>query len=64
MDDVFYFGIQQPTRHAGFVCERVDNESFIGDVLIQKKSRIENSSVVIADLAGANPNVYLEIGYA
>lgn len=28
------------------------------------KTRIENSVLTIADLTGANPNVYLEVGYA
>lgn len=64
MEDVFYYGIQNPVRGLGYVCERVDQEAFTGDILDQVKSRIENAEIVIADLTGANPNVYLEIGYA
>lgn len=64
MDDVFYYGIQAPVRGAGFVCERVDQEAFTGDILDRVKERIESATVVIADLTGANPNVYLEVGYA
>jgi len=64
MDDVFYYGIQQPVRSAGLLCERVDQEAFIGDILDQVKKKIETAAVVIAELSGANPNVYLEVGYA
>jgi hypothetical protein len=64
MEDVFYYGIQNPVRQLGYVCERVDQEAFTGDILYQVKSRIENAEVVIADLTGANPNVFLEVGYA
>jgi hypothetical protein len=64
MDDVFYYGIQQPVRSAGFICERIDQEAFIGDILDQVKKKIESAAVVIAELSGANPNVYLELGYA
>lgn len=64
MDDVFYFGIQQPVRSAGLLCERIDQDAFIGDILDQVKGKIETAAVVIADLSGANPNVYLEVGYA
>jgi hypothetical protein len=64
MEDVFYYGIQGPTRNLGFLCERIDNESFTGDILDRVKKRIETAAVVIADLTSANPNVYLEVGYA
>ncbi len=64
MDDVFYFGIQQPVRELGFVCERVDQEAFVGDILDRVKQKIETATIVIAELTGANPNVYLEVGYA
>jgi hypothetical protein len=64
MEDTYIFGIQGPVNGAGYLCERVDLTSFTGDILTRIKSRIETASLVIADLTGANPNVYLEVGYA
>jgi hypothetical protein len=64
MEDVFRYGIQGPVNEAGLLCERVDMTTFTGDILARIKSRIETATLVIADLTGANPNVYLEVGYA
>lgn len=64
MKDVFYFGIQGPVRDAGLVCERIDHDAFTGDIMQWLKERIATASLVVADLTGANPNVYLEVGYA
>ena len=64
MEDVFIFGIQSPVRAAGFLCERIDKESFTGDILNRVKNKIETTTLVIADLTDSNPNVYLEVGYA
>ena len=64
MEDTFVFGIQGPVNAAGYLCERVDFSTFTGDILARIKSRIETASLIIADLTGANPNVYLEVGYA
>jgi hypothetical protein len=64
MEDVYVFGIQGPANAAGFLCERVDMATFTGDILTRIKLRIETASLVIADLTGANANVYLEVGYA
>jgi hypothetical protein len=64
MEDVYILGIQGPVNAAGFLCERVDMSIFTGDILTRIKSRIETAALVIADLTGANPNVYLEVGYA
>jgi nucleoside 2-deoxyribosyltransferase len=47
-----------------YSCERLDQEAFTGDVVAQIKERIEKASLVIADLTGHNPNVFLEVGYA
>jgi hypothetical protein len=64
LEDVFFFGIQGPINGAGYLCERVDMATFTGDILDRIKSRIETAALVVADLTGANPNVYLEVGYA
>jgi hypothetical protein len=62
--DLFEYGIQRPVRNLGFLCERVDQDVFTGDILERIKFQIENSAAIIAVLTGANPNVYLEVGYA
>lgn len=64
MDNTFYFGIQEPINAAGFLCERADLAVFVGDVMAWVKQRIASSALVIAELSTANPNVYLEVGFA
>jgi len=63
-DDVFYFGIQGAVHENGFLCERIDQDSFTGDILTRILDKIEQAEFVVAELSGANPNVYLEVGYA
>lgn len=63
-EDVFYYGISRSIRAAGLLCERVDQIHFTGDIIDRVKERIASSTVVVADLSDANPNVYLEVGYA
>src|SRR5437660_1825449 len=60
----FNTGIQGPANATGYLCERADLASFTGDVIAWVKNRIGSASLVIADLTAANPNVYLEVGYA
>lgn len=64
MDDVFHYGIQGAVNAAGLLCERADLSTFTGDVMEWVKNRIASASLVVADLSDANPNVYLEVGYA
>lgn len=64
MDDVFYYGIQKAVNAAGYRCERVDQDRFIGDILDRILKKIETAAVVIGVLNGANPNVCAEVGYA
>ncbi|MCA9791690.1 MAG: hypothetical protein KC910_07830 [Candidatus Eremiobacteraeota bacterium] len=64
MEDVFYYGIQQPVHQAGYLCERVDKSVFSGDIVGRILERIHSATAVVADLTGSNANVYLEVGYA
>ncbi len=63
-EDVFHYGIQTPVHGAGLLCERVDAAVFEGLIIQRILGRIETAKVVVAELTGANPNVYLEVGYA
>ena len=64
MVDSWTLGIYPAVRAAGFVCERADLDSFVGDVMEWVRTRIKTSAYVVAVLTDANPNVYLEVGYA
>ncbi len=62
--DVYEYGIFGPVRACGLICEKTDESVFTGDILHRLRDRIETAWLVIADLTGARPNVYLEVGYA
>jgi hypothetical protein len=64
MEDVYEFGIRDPINAAACLCERCDRSVFTGDVLDRIKLRIASAALIVADMTGANPNVYLEVGYA
>jgi hypothetical protein len=64
MEDVYEYAIKRSVNDAGFICERTDLSAFTGEILERVKSRIKSSALVVAELTGANPNVYLEVGFA
>ena len=64
MDDIYHYGIQGAANASGLLCERADLSVFTGDVMEWVKSRISSAKLVVADLSSANPNVYLEVGFA
>jgi len=64
LEDVYYLGIQEAVHSANLLCERIDNESFVGQIEQKIRDRIDTATLVIADMTNANPNVYLEVGYA
>jgi hypothetical protein len=63
-EDRFIYGIKSSAERVGFLCERADLTSFVGDVIDFVRERINTASFVVADLTTSNPNVYLEVGYA
>ncbi len=63
-EDVFHYGISSAVREVGLICERVDQQAFTGEIIERVKRQIQTARLIVADLSGANPNVYLEVGYA
>ncbi len=45
-------------------CIRIDKHPRIGSIIAHIKKEIEDSSFIIADITGFNPNVFYEIGFA
>jgi hypothetical protein len=39
-------------------------DHFTGDIMDYVKRKLHDAAVVVAELTGSNPNVYLEVGYA
>lgn len=64
MDDVYEYGIRRTAVASGWICERADREVFTGDVVEWVEQRIQNADLVLAEMTGANPNVYFEVGLA
>jgi hypothetical protein len=63
-EDLYHYGIQAAVKRNGYLCERADLSAFTGDVMAWVQSRISSAKLIVADLTGANPNVYLEVGFA
>ncbi|MBN1679393.1 MAG: hypothetical protein JW966_03825 [Anaerolineae bacterium] len=63
-DDQYYLAMQPVVHEMGFLSERMDLDTFTGDIVDRMLARIRRARLVIALLDGANPNVYLEVGYA
>lgn len=65
-DDQFYLAIRPAVEAVDHLCIRLDQDEsrFTGDIVDEIKTRIQQASLVIALLDDANPNVYLEVGYA
>jgi hypothetical protein len=63
-DDEWEISIQEAASSLQILTERVDKSAFVGDIAAEIKRRIEQYDGLIALLNGANPNVFLELGYA
>jgi len=63
-EDVYYLAMGPAAEAVNAVCLRVDQQSFVGDVMQEVKRLVKDSIAVIADVSGANPNVLFEAGLA
>jgi hypothetical protein len=63
-EDVYTFGISPAAHASDLLVERMDQTSFTGDIVAHMRDRIAGARLFVADVTGANPNVYLEIGFA
>ena len=62
--NTYDFGIFRPANECGCLCERADRELFTDDAVHWIKERITKADLIIAEVTGANPNIYLEVGFA
>lgn len=62
--DVWDIAIQEACTASGLVCERIKEQAYVGDILQEIRKRVNSSNGLLALLDGANPNVFLELGYA
>ena len=63
--DIYEFGIRLPLEESGILGQRVDEQVFHRESIVERiYSQIEVADVIIADMTGKNPNVFYEVGYA
>ena len=62
--DEYDIAISDAAQHVNIVCERIDKEAYVGDIMNNVKGRIASYNGMLALLNDANPNVFLEIGCA
>ena len=62
--DEYHIAFVEAAHANGYICERLDLENYLGDVIDEIFKRIRNSVGVVALLNENNPNVFLEVGYA
>jgi hypothetical protein len=62
--DEYKIAFLEAAKANGYLCERLDLATYVGDVLSEIKTRIAKSSGVLALMNDGNANVFLEIGYA
>ena len=63
-DDTYLVAMAPAAEAIGAVCDRVDKIPSTNDIVDEIKRLIKKSSVIIADLSEAKPNVLYEVGYA
>jgi hypothetical protein len=64
-NDIYKLGIKQTVESVGMITERVDEQVFHDEKILERiYNLIDASDFIIADMSGRNPNVFYEVGYA
>jgi nucleoside 2-deoxyribosyltransferase len=63
-NDIYKFGIKEPSAQLGILAERVDEQIYTEGILERIYRQIDVADIIIADMTGQNPNVFYEVGYA
>jgi nucleoside 2-deoxyribosyltransferase len=64
-DDVYTLGIKETTQLLGITAERVDEQIFHKENILERiYNQINSADFIISDMTGRNPNVFYETGYA
>jgi hypothetical protein len=64
-DDVYKLGVQQTAKRFGISAERVDEQIFHKENILERiYNQITSADFIIADMTDRNPNVFYETGYA
>lgn len=64
LKEVYISGIKETLEDSGWSCHRSDERFDTPEVVCTICKSVQESSLILADLTGRNPNVFLEIGLA
>ncbi len=63
--DIYKFGIKGAASEVGAYAERVDEQIFTQEGILERIfNQINKADVIVADMTERNPNVFYEVGYA
>jgi len=64
LQDLYESGIKKTLEDLGWTCHRSDERFDTPEIICTICKNTQESSLIIADLTGRNPNVFLEVGLA
>jgi hypothetical protein len=62
--DRYNVAIKPACESAGAICQRVDEQIFLQNILERIYGEIERADLIVSEMSGRNPNVFYETGYA
>jgi hypothetical protein len=57
--DIYELGIKAVCLEEGVNCSRVDEQIFLGDIIDRIYEQIESANLIIVEVSGRTPNVFL-----